>query len=116
MVIIPIEQTVSGAGNTVYKNKEVGIVKSSIKSIQFTYLNSDGSIYSGINYVDVNVFASNEKVLKKEDIKYLAELSAEVLTPNEPSFIINIPDRHYRNIIVQIESIRDGKVTALCYP
>jgi len=113
LTIIPENQTETGWGKKVIKGRNVDAINE--RSLQFVFLNSDDTEYTGINNVTLSVYISNIPAKEVDEIKYLTKISEITLDATNPTYVLDAIGQ-YRNIIVSIDSIIDGKVTVFHFP
>ena len=94
IIYMPVEQSIEGIGNTLYKDVKLGA-----KSIQLSIFNNDGTIYNGSHTALVNIFANNEEVEDKWELLTFIVLSEKVST-----YLYDI-NEVYKNIKVEIVRI-----------
>jgi hypothetical protein len=112
MIILPVNQTAVGQGNTILTREQVIDVET--RYAQICFLNANGFAYSGNNSLTVTISASLEPALSPGDIKFPVLLATIVLNKTTPSSIYDISS--YRNLIFNVTSITDGMAAVFVYP
>jgi hypothetical protein len=113
MHIFPENQTETGIGNKSLKGRSV--LQRDVRSFHLCYLNEDGSPYSGSNSVTLSISVSNESVVNSFDIKFPVKMTEIILNAATPTFMKELLG-NYRNIIISIDAITDGQVSAYHFP
>lgn len=106
MIIYPVDQAVNGDGNTIVNE----FPAKGFNSIQPIFMNSDGTIYSGTNFVTISVYATDETGGNPANFIGWILKGVTHLDVNTTSNMINI-EEYYTHFKITLTNIVDGKVT-----